>query len=93
MRTGVPEIFLQKGRPYYYRGELEIREVDLAPEHAMASAAIPLIFSSVLIGDHVYVDGSVRLNTPLSPAIQLGARRIVIISRIRQNPSRRPRRL
>lgn len=80
MRTGVPEIFLQKGRPYYYRGELEIREVDLAPEHAMASAAIPLIFSSVLIGDHVYVDGSVRLNTPLSPAIQLGARRIVIIS-------------
>jgi NTE family protein len=80
MRTGVPEIFLQKGKPYCYRGELEIREVDLGPEHAMASAAIPLIFSSVMIDNHMYVDGSVRLNTPLSPAIQLGARRIVIVS-------------
>jgi NTE family protein len=80
MRTGAPEIFLQKGRPYCYRGEFEVREVDLAPEHAMASAAIPLIFSSVAVGDHLYVDGSVRLNTPLSPAIQLGAHRIVIVS-------------
>lgn len=80
MRTGVPEIFLQKGQPFCYRGEFEVRPVDLAPEHAMASAAIPIIFSSVLIGEHAYVDGSVRLNTPLSPAIQLGAHRILIIS-------------
>lgn len=80
MRTGLPEIFLQQGAPYTYRGELEVRTVDLGPEHAMASAAIPLIFSSVLLGEHVYVDGSVRLNTPLSPAIQLGARKILIIS-------------
>lgn len=80
MRTGQPEIFLQKGGATSYQGELPVHSVDLGPEHAMASAAIPIVFPNIPVGDCHYVDGSVRLNTPLSPAIQLGARRILIIS-------------
>ncbi|MBI2337145.1 MAG: patatin-like phospholipase family protein [Deltaproteobacteria bacterium] len=80
MRTGSPEIFIQKGGKSSSKGDYPIHEVDLGPEHAMGSAAIPLVFPSVVIGDNRYVDGSVRLNTPLSPAIHLGARKILTIS-------------
>jgi NTE family protein len=46
----------------------------------MASSAIPLIFPAVKISDAFYGDGSVRQTTPLSPAVHLGARRIIAIS-------------
>jgi NTE family protein len=49
-------------------------------EHVMASAALPLFFPAVQIGDAWYGDGSVRLTAPLSPAVHLGARRIIAIS-------------
>ncbi len=39
----------------------------------MASSAIPGFFPPVEIDGHVYVDGGVLLNTPLSPAIDAGA--------------------
>ncbi len=80
MRTGKPELFIQKGGSYDYRGEYEVHSVDLGPEHVMASAAIPLVFSNIPIGENYYLDGSIRLNTPLSPPIQLGAKRILVVS-------------
>jgi NTE family protein len=47
-----------------------------------ASAAIPAVFPPVLLGDSSdgdwYVDGGVRLNAPLKPAISLGAERLVV---------------
>jgi NTE family protein len=47
-----------------------------------ASAAIPALFPPVLLGDSSdgdwYVDGGVRLNAPLKPAISLGATRLVV---------------
>lgn len=49
-------------------------------EHVMASTALPLIFPAVQLGNAWYGDGSIRLTAPLSPAVHLGARRILAIS-------------
>jgi len=49
-------------------------------EHVMASAALPLIFPAVRLENAWYGDGSIRLTAPLSPALHLGARRILAIS-------------
>ena len=48
--------------------------------HLMASTAIPFVFPAVRVGDDYYMDGSVRQITPLSPALHLGARRILVIA-------------
>jgi NTE family protein len=52
----------------------------ITPLHALASAAIPMLFPAVKIGGSFYVDGGLRQNTPMSPAIRLGADRILVIS-------------
>ncbi len=49
-------------------------------EHVMASCAVPLIFSPVVMDGHYYGDGSLRNMTPLNAAIRLGAERIINIS-------------
>ena len=61
---------------------------DLALAHVMASSAIPLIFPAVKIGAAFYGDGSVRQTTPLSPAVHLGARRVLAIGMRDQQPPR-----
>jgi NTE family protein len=49
-------------------------------EHVMASAALPLMFPAVEIGDSWYGDGGIRLAAPLAPAIHLGAHKILAIA-------------
>ena len=49
-------------------------------DHIMASAALPLVFPAIRLGDSYFGDGGVRLSTPLAPAIHLGADRILAIS-------------
>jgi NTE family protein len=49
-------------------------------DHVMASAAIPIFFPPVAIGRSFYGDGCVRMHYPMSPAIHLGAERIVAVS-------------
>ncbi len=56
------------------------RAAAIGPRHALASAAIPLLFPAVKIGPAFYVDGGLRQNTPMSPAIRLGADRVLVIS-------------
>ncbi|HEX2139680.1 MAG TPA: patatin-like phospholipase family protein [Woeseiaceae bacterium] len=48
-------------------------------DHLMASIAVPMIFPPVMIGDEYFGDGAMRQATPLSPAIHLGADRILVI--------------
>lgn len=47
--------------------------------HVMASAAIPMFFPPVKIGPSYYGDGTLRQTAPLSPAIHMGADRILSI--------------
>lgn len=51
----------------------------LALNHLMASAAIPTIFPPQRIGRNYYGDGALRQLAPISPALHLGARRVLII--------------
>ncbi|HLV47701.1 MAG TPA: patatin-like phospholipase family protein [Aliidiomarina sp.] len=52
----------------------------LSTEHLMASAAIPLIFPAIRVQREYYGDGSVHQISPLSPAIHLGASKVLVIS-------------
>ena len=58
------------------RGERCRLEID----HVMASAASPLVFPAVRVGDDYFMDGSVRQIAPLAPALHLGAARVVVIA-------------
>jgi NTE family protein len=53
---------------------------DFCVDHVLASAALPFFFPAVEIDGAWYGDGGIRLTAPLSPAIHLGARRIVAVS-------------
>lgn len=52
----------------------------LCVDHVMASAALPLFFPAVQIGSHWHGDGGIRLTAPLSPALHLGAHKILAIA-------------
>lgn len=47
--------------------------------HVMASTAIPTIFPPQRIGRNYYGDGALRQLTPISPALHLGADKVLII--------------
>lgn len=51
----------------------------ISHKHILASSAIPFLFKSIRIGHRQFLDGSVRSNTPLSPAARLGATEIFSI--------------
>ncbi|SDS58247.1 patatin-like phospholipase family protein [Pseudomonas oryzae] len=51
----------------------------LGHEHLLASAAIPLLFPPVRVGREFFGDGAVRQHAPISPALHLGARRVLVI--------------
>ena len=49
-------------------------------EHVMASAALPIFFPAIKVGNAYYGDGGIRLAAPLSPALHLGAEKIIAVS-------------
>ena len=55
-------------------------QTKLTLDHVMASTALPLLFPAVRVDDAWYGDGGIRLTSPLSPAIHLGATSIFVIS-------------
>jgi NTE family protein len=65
--------------------QLVPRITRLRPTHALASAAIPVLFPAVRIASTYYADGGLRLNTPLSPALRLGADRVLVVA-LRPSP-------
>ena len=56
-----------------------VREA-LTVDHIMASAALPIVFPAIRLGKHWFGDGGIRLSAPLSPALHLGATRMLAIS-------------
>ena len=55
------------------------KHTDLNLDHLMASIAVPMVFPPVCIGNEYFGDGAMRQATPLSPAVHLGADRILVI--------------
>jgi NTE family protein len=53
--------------------------VQLTLDHLMASLAIPFLFRPISLQDQYYGDGAMRQTSPLSPAIHLGANRLLVI--------------
>jgi len=80
--NGAAAIFHQTASPV--RPWLEANVLPIAtpilPTHVVASAAIPLLFPTVEIDGNKYCDGGLRQMVPLSPAIHLGADRLLVIS-------------
>lgn len=60
---------------------------DLTVEHLLASSAIPLLFAPVRLGDEFFGDGAVRQSAPISPALHLGASRVLVVG-VSGNPQR-----
>jgi NTE family protein len=56
------------------------RAAQIEAEHALASAAVPLLFPAVEIDGQSYCDGGLRQNVPLSPARRLGADGLIVIN-------------
>ncbi len=52
----------------------------LTVEHVMASSALPLVFPAVELAGGWYGDGGIRLAAPFSPALHLGADRLLAVS-------------
>jgi NTE family protein len=61
------------------RTRWQIETVPLTVDHLMASSAIPIFFPPVRIAGRYFGDGSIRNTAPLSPAINLGAERVIAI--------------
>ena len=79
--TGALTIFVQarRDRTLWRRYSRVARYDEITPAHVLASCALPILFPAVRIGNTYYGDGSVRNTAPLSPAIHLGARKILAI--------------
>jgi NTE family protein len=71
---GAPDI-----QPWVRSTRIGVRET-LRLDHVMASAAIPIFFPPVRVKGAFYGDGCVRMTAPLSPAIHLGAGKLVAVS-------------
>jgi NTE family protein len=56
----------------------------IGPQHALASAAIPVLFPPVRIDKELYLDGGLRQNTPIAPALRLGATHVFAIGSSRE---------
>jgi NTE family protein len=65
----------------------------LQVKHLLASAALPLIFPAELIGNEYFGDGGMRQTAPLSPAIHLGANKILVIGTRDEKPDPPPEQL
>ncbi|MGZ4436902.1 MAG: patatin-like phospholipase family protein [Nocardioidaceae bacterium] len=87
--SGRSVLFLHEHARSEYAGEpdraLQVVRGRLNPDHVVASSAIPVAFPPVQVHDPQegagwYIDGGVRLNTPLHPAVGLGATKLLVVS-------------
>ncbi len=92
--TGRSAVFVEETPGYSIQGVQgyhdDTRAIDyihtpIAPEHVMASAAIPVLFPPIRVTTPEsamgwYLDGGVRMNAPVKPAITLGVDKLIIIA-------------
>ncbi len=85
LATGLTTVFVQtkSGRlpdGWPVESGQNVVPTPITSAHCLASAAIPLLFPAVRVGDQLFVDGSLRQNTPVRPAMRLGATRMLVVS-------------
>ena len=85
-RSGRTVVFVEGAAKSYahHSHVLEYVPTKLGDEHVRASAAIPILFPPVRVNTPRaargwYFDGGTRLNTPIKPALDLGADRVVVV--------------
>jgi NTE family protein len=83
---GSPVAFVHatSDRPLPASDDIRYVRTCLASEHIRASAAIPMLFPPVEVTGPAeaagfYTDGATRLNSPIKPAVALGADRVLIV--------------
>ena len=64
----------------WQRTQRHSEATEITLDHVMASAALPILFPATRIGSTYHGDGGIRLAAPLSPALHLGADRIIALS-------------
>ena len=71
-----------QGRPFdVFEGPNQrATPTELTLEHVLASSALPFVFPAVRLGHEWHGDGGIRLASPMSPAVHLGATRIIAMS-------------
>lgn len=84
--SGKSFTFIQgrKGHPLWLKSRRVALPVELTIDHVCASASIPILFAPVQVpspevGECWFGDGGMRLVTPFSPAIRLGATRVFAV--------------
>lgn len=82
--SGRTVIFVQRREgglpPWGADPTMVARATVMRADHALASAAVPLLFPAVAIDGQFYCDGGLRQNVPLSPARRLGAEGLIVIN-------------
>lgn len=95
--SGEHVTFYQAAAPlaHWVRSQRVSAPVELTSAHLLASSAIPFVFPAAELSvdgrSEWYGDGSMRQTAPLSPAIHLGAQRLLVIGvgRMQDQASRR----
>ena len=80
----------QDGIDAWQRPRRKGQATTLQISHLLASAALPIIFPAERIGNEYFGDGGMRMVAPLSPAIHLGATRILVIGTRDEKPDLPP---
>jgi NTE family protein len=78
--------------PWHRVQRIGIRST-IGVDHLLASSAIPFIFPATKIHREFFGDGSMRQLAPISPAIHLGAERVLIVGAGRKNEHQERRRV
>lgn len=69
-----------EGLPTWTRSRRMSLSAEVRREHVMASSAIPIFFPPIAVGQGHFGDGCLRNAAPLSPAIHLGADKVLVVS-------------
>lgn len=82
--SGRTVVYVQRGTPdlpkWSHDPTTLARSAKINARHALASAAIPILFRAVKLDGEYHCDGGLRQNVPLSPARRLGASRVLVIN-------------